>query len=349
MAGAQTWGGSSLIPLRTRLPHRQSISRYVQGPPPWVPLWTIALWLVANAMGVVGRALEPDAAPDGDAVIRARFGSSDIVITTTNRLAGAIHSLHWDGQEFIDSYDHGRQLQSAASFDCAASGEFWSERYNPTEAGTRADGTGPRSSSRLLKIAAQGNVLSTTTRMAFWLAPGEDSVGRSARNDRVLSHHELSKQVRIGYKNLANVIEYHVTFHVPPGERHHHAVFEALTGYMPAEFERFWAFRPSTQKLEPLGDGPGEQAFPVVLAQATGTHAMGVFSPDQPSRGFEELGYGRFRFTGDQVVKWNCVFRIQDSNGISPGEYRFRVFVAVGTLDDVRRSLSALISEFGRK
>ena len=50
----------------------------------------------------------------GDAVIRAPAGNSEIVITTTSRLAGAIHSLRWNGKEFIDSFDHGRQLQSAA-------------------------------------------------------------------------------------------------------------------------------------------------------------------------------------------------------------------------------------------
>ncbi|SVC63015.1 uncharacterized protein METZ01_LOCUS315869, partial [marine metagenome] len=57
-----------------------------------------------------------EAAVSGDAQIRAKSGSSEIVITTTSRLAGAIHSLTWNGREFIDSADHGRQLQSAANF-----------------------------------------------------------------------------------------------------------------------------------------------------------------------------------------------------------------------------------------
>src|SRR5438128_869037 len=52
--------------------------------------------------------------------IRASAGRSEIVITTTKRLAGAIHSLTWDGKEFINSTDHGRQLQSACSFDNSA-------------------------------------------------------------------------------------------------------------------------------------------------------------------------------------------------------------------------------------
>src|SRR3982751_3635344 len=92
----------------------------------------------------------------GDSVIRGKAGASEIVITTTERLAGAIHSLTWDGKEFIDSHDHGRQLQSAASFDCGSSKEFWAECFNPTEAGSRTDGTGDKSSSKLLRISTDG-------------------------------------------------------------------------------------------------------------------------------------------------------------------------------------------------
>ena len=69
----------------------------------------------------------------GNALIRGKAGSSEIVITTSERLAGAIHSLKWGDKEFIDSQDHGRQLQSAASFDCATGKEFWAECFNPTE------------------------------------------------------------------------------------------------------------------------------------------------------------------------------------------------------------------------
>lgn len=295
---------------------------------------------------LAGTAVIASAAPSGDAVIRAPAGPSEIVVTTTRRLAGAIHSVRWNGKEFIDSFDHGRQLQSAASFDCAQPGEFWAERYNPTEAGSRRDGVGDLSSSRLLRLRAEGRELETTVRMAYWLAPDEESSGRRARNTEVLSRHQVTKQVRIGYRDLPHVLDYRVTFTVPDGERHHYAQFEALTGYMPPEFSRFYRFERRTGELLPLDDGPGEQADPVVLATEDGSHAMGVFSPDQPSRGYEHAGYGRFRFAAEKVVKWNCVFRVRDAAGIRPGDYRFRMFVPVGTLADVRKSLQSLAAEF---
>lgn len=278
--------------------------------------------------------------PDGDTVIRSPALGSEIVITTTSRLAGAIHSLTWNGREFINSVDHGRQLQSAANFDLRS--RFTGETFNPTEAGSRNDGAGETSTSRLLHIVAQKNALQTTTQMAFWLAPGQKSGGHPAKNTILLSDHLLTKRVRIGIGGFPHVIQYDVTFSMPVSERHNYAQFEAVTGYMPSDFSRFWRFNPKTEKLEPLSDGPGEQSMPVVLATKNGSHAMGVFSPDQPSKGYEEAGYGRFRFEKQRVVKWNCVFRVRDRNGVEPGDYSFRSFVIVGNLKTVSETLAAL-------
>lgn len=279
----------------------------------------------------------------GDASIRAAVGESEIVITTTERLAGAIHSLTWNGKEFIDSRDHGRQLQSAANFD--AGSRFTGETFNPTEAGSRRDGAGPRSTSRLLQLVATKNSLQTTTQMAFWLAPGETSGGHPAKNTTLLSNHLLTKRVTIGFREMPHVIQYDVTFSVPIGKAHTYAQFEAVTGYMPAEFSRFWTYNAATKELEELTDGPGEQARPVVFATDSGSHAMGIFSPEQPSAGYENAGYGRWRFVAEAVTKWNCVFRLRDPKGVAAGEYSFRNFVIVGDLQTVVDALNKLHTE----
>jgi hypothetical protein len=289
-------------------------------------MYTIVITLLSYFPAVQG--------PTGDVLIRAKAGPSEIVITTTSRVSGAIHSLTWGGKEFIDSYDHGRQLQSASNFDCGK--EFIPEVFNPTEAGSNADGTGQKSSSKLLRIHARGSELQTTNQMAFWLAPGEKSLGNPARNEKVLSDHRLSKRVRIGALGLPHAIEYEVTFDVPAGERHTLAQFEAVTGYMPSEFSRFWTFERASGELKPLDDGPGEQASPVVFTTPTGSHAMGVYSPE-PSP-----GYGRFRFKAEKVNKWNCVFRVRDSAGVSAGKYKYRMYVVVGNREDVTMTLKSL-------
>lgn len=280
--------------------------------------------------------------PDGNGSIRGRFRDSDIVITTTERLAGAIHSLTWNGKEFIDSADHGRQLQSASNFDAGSA--FTGETFNPTEAGSMHDGAGEYSTSRLLHYQARNNQLQTTSQMAFWLRPDEFSAGQPAKNTTEISNHLLTKRVTIGYRNLPNVIQYDVTFGVPIGESHQYAQFEALTGYMPAEFSQFVAFDALSGQFLPLSDGPGEQNHPVALSTVDGNFAMGVYAPAQPSAGFENAGYGRWKFGPQRVVKWNCVFRIRDASGIAAADYSYHLFVILGTLEDVRVGLVRLHS-----
>jgi len=273
--------------------------------------------------------LSLNAAPSGDAVVRAKTGDSEIVITTTTRLAGAIHSLTWSGQEFINSTDHGRQLQSACSFDNSPTAG--AETFNPTEAGSRHDHVGPTSTSRLLEILSDGGHLRTHTQMAFWLAPGERSEGQLALNTNTLSDYLLTKDVRIGYGNWTQALDYRVTFTVPAKAQHTSAQFEVSTGYMPPEFSTFWQYNPATQKLEPLSDGPGEIQNPVVLATPDGSHAMGIFAPPQAQADTTGPSYGRWRFAEHHVVKWNCVFRVHKAAGLRTGDYDYRMLVPIGT------------------
>lgn len=301
--------------------------------------------------GVVAIAIATAGGPDGlgvsgDAEIRGRAGDSEIVVKTTSRVAGAIDSLVWGGREFIDSHDHGRQLQSATNWD--VDGELHAETFNPTEAGSERDGAGPTSTSRLLWQVAAGRDLQTVSRMAFWLIPGQQSGGHPARNTVALSDHLLAKHVRLGADHLderlrGHAIRHDVTFTVPAGERHRHGVFEVLTGYMPAEFRVFYGLGPDGG-LTPLTDGPGEQSLPVIVATAEGGHAMGSWSPSTARTTGGPATYGRFWFERERVSKWNCVIRETADAGtdLEPGSHAFRVWVAVGTLEDVRQTLVAL-------
>ena len=304
--------------------------------------WPVGVWLVC-ARTVTA---DTDGGSFGHAVIRGAAGGSEIVITTTPRLAGAIHSLTWGGKEFIDSTDHGRQLQSASNFD-AGLAPISAETYNPTEAGSVDDGAGPTSSSRLLHMLSGPNYLQSTTQMAFWLPPGGSSSGQPARNHRVLSNHLLTKRVYIGQSRLPHAISYDVTFSLPIGEKHTEAVFEALTGYMPAEFSEFLYYDKTTGHCVPLSDGPGEQSAPVVLSVPGGSHAMGIFVPAPSGSNLIGPRYGRFRLDTAKVVKWNCVFRQTAPDGVLPSDYTFRMLVLVGNLEMVRSAMTQLHANGG--
>jgi hypothetical protein len=280
----------------------------------------------------------------GDAEISGTIGGKPLVIRTTSRLAGAIDSVQWGGVEFIDSHDHGRQLQSALNAD--VDGVFHVECYNPTEAGSVIDALGPKSTSQLEFLSAREGLLETRTRMAYWLAPGMKSHGQLAQNTSLLSDHVLAKQVRIGRPGMDHVLDYKVTFTVPSDRPHKYLQFEALTGYMPASFSDESRFDPKSATLLPVPPGNGELRDPIVLSTPSGSHAMAVFTPDRPAADQPPVGYGRFEFAHDQVVKWNCVFRLRQAEPIKPGDHSFQLYVVIGTREDCRRTLAALTQEF---
>lgn len=277
----------------------------------------------------------------GDGVIRAQAGKSELVIKTTTRLAGAIDSLTWEGKEFINSADHGRQLQSASNLD--AGSPITDETFNPTEAGSRADHVGPRSSSVLLWLRAGGNHLESQSKMAFWLRPGEKSGPNLAKNTTIVSEHVLTKKVVIGAPDLPQVVDYAVSFKLPAGEKHTLATFEALTGYMPIEFSTFRVYDPVAKEAKPIDQAAGEQPLPLIFSTESGSHAMGIYSPEP------KASYGRFRFAEHRVVKWNCVFRVKNPDGIPPGDFTYRMYVPVGTLDDVVAAMRLLHERFAGK
>lgn len=332
-------------PLSNRVEHMEMSASAVSSKR--IPLPLLVLYLGIMCPVVMGYADEEQnkSSPQADLEIRGTLLDSEIVIRTTRRLAGAIDSVVWRGQEFIDSADHGRQLQSASNFD--AGSPMIPETFNPTEAGSVFDGAGPTSSSRLLHSLATHNRLQTTTQMAFWLRPDGKSLGNPAKNRTVLSNHLLTKRVELGYRDLPQVIRYDVTFGLPVDEQHTFAQFEILTGYMPAEFRQFLTYRPASDEFQPLSPGPGEQQFPVVLATEDGRFAMGCYSPQTlPDQGWSGPTYGRFQFERERVVKWNCVARLRKSTGVEPGDYSFRTFVILGDLDLVQQGFRALVQEF---
>lgn len=280
-----------------------------------------------------------------DLELRAPAGGSEIVVKTTARLAGAIDSLTWNGKEFLDSFDHGRQLQSATNYDAGVT-PIRAETFNPTEAGSKSDWRGPRSTSFLLESKIEGTRLTTRSRMAFWLLPGETSSGQPARNTTALSQHLVEKRVTLGAGGQAHAIGYEVTFLLADGrpfasEGHTHGVFEALTGYMPAEFSVFEVLPAGSTEPQPVDDGPGEQSHPLLFSTPDGRYAMGIFAAERMS-GLAGPTFGRFRFPGEKVVKWNCVYRTTSAEPLARTSFQFPMTVAVGDRETVVRTMLAV-------
>ncbi|MDQ6809818.1 MAG: hypothetical protein M3Z64_10430, partial [Verrucomicrobiota bacterium] len=180
-----------------------------------VAILTTTCLTVATARGQVS----------GDATISANdpaFGQ--ITVSTSSQYAGAVSSIRWHDKEFINNWDHGRQLQPNS--------EFFNryECYNPYEAGSKDDGSKPTTSSRLLALAASGNQLESTTQMAWYMStrePRGPGYGDNCGDPKdflacpplaageTLSKYQVHKTVRIGLPGIPNVIEYKSDLFIP--------------------------------------------------------------------------------------------------------------------------------------
>lgn len=257
---------------------------------------------------------------------------SGITIRTCDHDAGAICSITWNGKQFVNDQDHGRQCQSASSFD------YQGENFNPTEAGASVltDGENPSpSSSKLLYEAVVDGVLTTKSQMAFW----------NPVSGVKLSNHLFTKRVKIGFAGIPNVIEYASEFTIPANEQHAFGVFEALTCYMPAVLENFYtvnvnAWYPVRYRAIPIDNGPGEQNKPLMFTTEDAQYAFGIYSPNTPQPGFADAGYGRWNLWGTR--KWNNVYRIANPRGT----YKFKSYMIIGTASDVIKSMVKLNSYF---
>lgn len=282
------------------------------------------------------------------------------------RFGGAVSRLNWNGKEFINIHDHGRQLQSAMQVD------GYAECNNPTEAGSEHDGTGPRSSSVMTALnKAAPNVLLTQANMAYWnyrTTTGACVKGKDPRVNQPLSNHMLSKRIQIGEFNDPRLIKYDVQFQHPAGSYRESLTYEFLTGYLTPEFNQYAYVQPngglvminSNSYVNISGNGFPPGSFyarpagkghydPIILTNASGTHAMGVYVPrSQLTRCNSSFhGYGMYHFAlggngpnASGTSKWNLAVNESAKSSCLKGNTRnFTVYLSVGTLAEAHQSI----------
>lgn len=285
---------------------------------------------IAISLGLAGCAGLTASTPPLEA--RWTVAGEPLTLRSGPGFAGAVSSLTFRGVEFLDSADHGRLLQGAISFDGRG------ECLNPTQAGASSDGR-HRSTSRLLTAEAGPSAWRTSTRMAYWLRPGQTCTGpdgpEPADNETRLSDVVHDQTLAPGWGGQPHAIGHAITFTTTMPRTS--AVVEALTAYVPARFSAVLTFDPASGRLaaDPAARaGPGEQDHVVALATPDGRSAIALWSPDPGAR------FGRFVFADSG--KLNVVFRPE---GPYPaGRHAYRAVTVVGTRAEVEATLRALIS-----
>ncbi len=282
----------------------------------------------------------------GDATISQSVLGRPLLLRTSSKYGGAVWSLVWNGKEFIDSYDHGRLLQSSSYPNV----NEWGLCYNPVEAGGVDDLRNNYSTSAIKALTATSNSISTRNQSAYWIAPGDPSSPCPGVMTRPysISNNYISKTVTVGAFGLSNVIRYDATFDVP--ESVSDISFEIVTGYMPSEFNHAWTYnlasasvspRPLTM-AEPGNDHATFTLDPVIFSTKDQQYAIATVAFDldghnvlSPSR------YASYKFP--DTTKFNC----QASEGPNgPRSYTYTCYLVIGTLSDVVGTLNQLYQNY---
>lgn len=293
---------------------------------------------------------------NGNATISAPALGHTLSVGTSTQFAGAISSIKWANKEFVNNFDHGRQMapnyQFFNRFEC----------YNPYEAGSIYDGRGPTSSSRLLSLSANGNRLESETQMAWYLAYRDSDIVTDYCGDPAqrlpcppyngpLSDYKVHKTVTIGFAGIPNVIEYLSDLFIPEPIQEGINNVTAVVDYDFSSVRSYDVVSKDYRKIRASG---GEDDRIKVVSTPDGSYALGFYSPDalQPYTDpgtvnwwFVVPATPLFPFPDFPCVHVGTVQRYDSFNG--PGWYpQNRAYLVIGNLTQVKDSLATLHSKF---
>jgi len=283
---------------------------------------------------------------------------SHVFLSCSKRTGGAVDSLVWNQKEFINNWDHGRQLQTAMTV------QNYGECWNPTEAGGRSDGIDKDTKSILTNISAIGNTLNTVSLPAYWVR-GDDTTripsgkfcpaGQESYNSEDTHPYQFTKNVTIGCFSLDNCIEFAMTAELgnssdmPPFTGF--AQLEAPTAYLNSDFTEVAYLDAATGKLEQVVYPTKEETEQLVIIHTKDEeHALGAVTKPRPktSSGAPGLHYGYFKFNiqpfDQKTFKWSVVIR----EDLTPGDaFEVQTFLCLGSLDMVFECLLHVQEEIG--
>jgi len=302
---------------------------------------------------------------NGDATIRADWVFGQISVSTSTKFAGAVSSIKWNGKEYINNWDHGRQLQ--------LNSQFFNRYicYNPYEAGSFTDGSSPTSTSKLLSLTTSGNSLDATTQMAWYYYPSiapQDVVPQDYCGDpsqwlpapkytSPLSNYKVHKTVTIGFAGIPNVIEYLIDQTVPEKVLKGSNNPTAVLNY---EFSSLRAWDVVSKDYRNIRALNGVDDRIKVAATADGSYAMGWYAPEllQP---WDEIGVANWWF----IVPPNPFYRdpndptkldldfacvhfgaVDRYDSFGPGLTHDRAYLVIGNLDQVKDALTQVHTKF---
>ncbi len=235
--------------------------------------------------------------------------SLPIVVSMSSRNGGCIHSIKWGSVEFIDAHDRGRMCQTAWQIGNTG------EQNNPTEAGSTEDDA--CSSTQIVSATLSGARRETITHPAYWYK----------YNGKLTSPHTLRKIVEL----RGNVLSFDVS--VTMASPASVIIVESLTAYLQSVFT----------KWEVSGVGPKaasqnivQESGPIIVSRPDGI-AIGI-AHREDGKGMQYRGGVIAGFLPKIDAGWYVKSNPQPGVPITS-----RVYIVVGTVDDVREKINELV------
>lgn len=249
-----------------------------------------------------------------------RRGNTMTIRTCGDLDGSAVCSFKLNGVEYVDTADHGREMQSAVSFR-EVNGLIPTEQNNPTEAGSMCDGKNYNLSSSVkqaIRVTQPNGIIRTTTTMAYWhprpadptiIEPSNVSASVICKTDgtrKTVSNWVIDKALELVDGTFAPYLQYDVTMRsINPEPAHPIGQFEFFTIYSPLSMNSVFTtaetFDVTKKSISSLGTskpyqpcdkgygggkslcpngGPPVTTSPIIYSNASGSVAQGIYSRD---------------------------------------------------------------------
>lgn len=302
-------------------------------------------------------------------------GGTQITVGTNAAAGGAIFTLTWNGKQFINSHDYGRQIQIAENSVSSCSGNNCAD--NPTEAGdkwgcNRTNTDNPphlawrAHGSPTISSSCSNKILNTSTYPLQWepqlLAPngflgGEDNPVRWLGT--------FSKKLTFDFQTRPNIIQYQTTIKYPTAENQtRQQVTPAV--YLTEEFIKAYKYEGGTvyQAGVPRGalSGNLDSSIPttdpsynclgvtglvaggVIRCNTTNSHCLGIYQ--KHINGHTNHGICKTmplgRGTGQYGWQTRSLATFNTKNPIPAGNLIIKSYLVVGSLTTVQTEMDWL-------
>ena len=299
------------------------------------------------------------------------LNGSEVTVKSNLAAGGTIWELWWNGKQFVNHLDYGREIQSSLSFSDGAAG--------PTEGGDQLAGDdknfmhGAPIASYSNSITSSAKTQSTRAIPLEWFNNyfngGLSGVPVAYANwqlgkDIILDDTTIDlgvNQYGADYSYLNNqVIRYKTVLNTPIQLTN--ANIEIPTAYLTNEFTRtytfdatVWSLRDATVEISNsdytnMGTGIFYKSYTVssggvICANSTLTHAIGIYG-STPETGGDVDCFTLWKFgiiTNPDTVKWSACSG--PAKTINSGENVYQTFICVGTMQEVQIEMRRLYEQ----